>query len=108
MDGIDSFPHQNPAEGSNGDEPACVGVQPKTSAEHLRNAKADCVHERLGQGSIHIYSHQSSKCRDHLWVRRYDLSTCFHTASTQTGQSRTRKGDVQRVVTVIAYVAKLR
>src|SRR5262245_31779212 len=49
MDGIDSFPHQNLAEGPNGDEPACPSVQPEASVEHLRNAKADRVHDGLGR-----------------------------------------------------------
>ncbi len=45
MDGGHSLPDQDLASGSNGNEPACPGVQPEAGAEPLRNATSGCVHE---------------------------------------------------------------
>jgi hypothetical protein len=51
MDGIDSFPDKDIAEGPNGNEPPRSGVQPETGAVHLRNATSGCVHEGVARSA---------------------------------------------------------
>src|SRR5262245_29640547 len=90
MDGVDPLPDQDPTEGPNGDESARPGVQPEAGAEYLRNAEADCVHERLGPSRPKSNPALSlaTPSRSPAGYTRERLTTRFHTASTHSCQGR--------------------
>src|SRR5262245_14790379 len=90
MDGVDPLPDQDPTEGPNGDESARPGVQPEAGVEYLRNAEADCVHERLGPSRPKSNPALSlaTPSRSPAGYTRERLTTRFHTASTHTSPWR--------------------
>src|SRR5262245_1944162 len=87
MDGVDPLPDQDPTEGPNGDESARLSVQPEAGAEYLRNAEADCVHERLGPNRPKSNPALSlaTAPRSPAGYTRERLTTRFHTASVDSG-----------------------
>src|SRR5215510_14305001 len=90
MDGVDPLPDQDPTEGPNGDESARPSVQPEAGAEYLRNAEADCVHERLGPNRPKSNPAVSlaTAPRSPAGYTRERLTTRFHTASTRSRRCR--------------------
>src|SRR5262247_2379278 len=91
MDGVDPLPDQDPTEGPNGDESARPSVQPEAGAEYLRNAEADCVHERLGPNRPKSNPALSlaTAPRSPAGYTRERLTTRFHTASVGRGCVKT-------------------
>src|SRR5262245_56509903 len=100
MDGVDPLPDQDPTEGPNGDESARPSVQPEAGAEYLRNAEADCVHERLGPNRPKPNPALSlaTAPRSPAGYTRERLTTRFHTASTHSRPSREAKADIQPLI----------
>src|SRR5262245_20687125 len=94
MDGVDPLPDQDPTEGPNGDESARPSVQPEAGAEYLRNAEADCVHERLGPNRPKSNPALSlaTAPRSPAGYTRERLTTRFHTASVGLRRSRRSQG----------------
>src|SRR5262245_36343952 len=94
MDGVDPLPDQDPTEGPNGDESARPGVQPEAGAEYLRNAEADCVHERLGPNRPKSNPALSlaTAPRSPAGYTRERLTTRFHTASVDSAVERLLSG----------------
>src|SRR5215510_2218162 len=91
MDGVDPLPDQDPTEGPNGDESARPSVQPEAGAEYLRNAEADCVHERLGPNRPKSNPALSlaTAPRSPAGYTRERLTTRFHTAAVAKRSPRT-------------------
>src|SRR5262245_13924395 len=102
MDGVDPLPDQDPTEGPNGDESARPSVQPEAGAEYLRNAEADCVHERLGPNRPKSNPALSlaTAPRSPAGYTRERLTTRFHTASTQCGHCASAIGRMSVVLEV--------
>src|SRR5262245_23257909 len=97
MDGVDPLPDQDPTEGPNGDESARPSVQPEAGAEYLRNAEADCVHERLGPNRPKSNPALSlaTAPRSPAGYTRERLTTRFHTASVAKRSSPRAKADAE-------------
>src|SRR5262245_31793362 len=98
MDGVDPLPDQDPTEGPNGDESARPGGQPEAGVEYLRNAEADCVHERLGPSRPKSNPALSlaTPSRSPAGYTRERLTTRFHTASVGSGRSALFDAQCQR------------